>query len=55
MIEHYFNGTDRNTTHIGMLSTAVTDGVSLSKSSVEVVENFGSEKNILGITSDGGG
>ena len=42
-------------THIGMLSTATTDGVSLPLSVIEVVENFGLEAKIVGITSDGGG
>ena len=38
-----------------MPSTTATDGVSLSLSVMEVVENFGLEANIVGITSDGGG
>ena len=46
---------DRNNTHIGMPSTTATDGLSLSKSVMEVVDNFVLEINIVGITSDGGG
>ena len=42
-------------THIGMRSTTDTDGVSLYLSVMEVVDNFGLEANILGITSDCGG
>ena len=42
-------------THIGMPSTTATDGVSLSFSVMEVVENFGLEAKIVGTTSDGGG
>ena len=38
-------------THIGMTSTTATDGVSLSLSVMEVVENFGLEAKIVGITS----
>ena len=38
-----------------MPSTTATDGVSLSLSVMEVVENFGLEAKIVGITSDGGG
>ena len=38
-----------------MPSTTVTDGVSLSLSVMELVENFGLEAKIVGITSDGGG
>ena len=54
LTEHYCNGTDKNTTHISILSTTGTDGVSLSKYLMEVVENFALETNIVGITSDGG-
>ena len=54
MTGQYCTGPDRNTTHIGILSTAGTDDVFLSNSSVEVVENFGSEAKIVGITSDNG-
>ena len=42
-------------THIRMPSTTATDGVSLYLSILEVVENFGLEAKIVGITSDGGG
>ena len=42
-------------THIGMPSTTANYGVYLSLSIMEVVENFGLESNIVGITSDGGG
>ena len=35
--------------------TTATDGVSLSLSVKEVVENFGLEAKIVGVTSDGGG
>ena len=45
---------DKNT-HNGIPSTTATDGVSLSLSVMEVVENLGSEAKIVGITSDGGG
>ena len=37
-----------------MPSTTATDGVSLSLSVMEVVENFGLEAKILRVTSDGG-
>ena len=40
---------------IGMPSTTATDGLSLSLSVLEVVENFGLEAKNVGITSDGGG
>ena len=52
---HYCTGQERKKTHIGMPSTTDTDGVSLSLSVMEVVENFGLEANIVGITSDIGG
>ena len=52
---HYCTGQERKNTHIGMPSTTATDGVSLSLSVMEVVENFGLEAKIVGITSDGGG
>ena len=52
---HYCIGQERKNNHIGMPSTTATDGVSLSLSVIEAVENFGSEEKILGITSDGGG
>ena len=55
MKAHYCTGPDRNNTHIGMLSTTATDGVSLSKSAMEVVDKFGLEKKVVGITSDDGG
>ena len=38
-----------------MPSTTAADGVSLSLSVMEVVDNFGLEANIVGITSDGDG
>ena len=38
-----------------MPSTTATDGISLSLSVMELVENFGLEAKIVGITSDGGG
>ena len=38
-----------------MLSTTATDSVSLYLSVMEVVDNFGWEAKILGITIDGGG
>ena len=38
-----------------MPSTTATDGVSLSLSVMELVDNFGLEANIVGIKSDGGG
>ena len=52
---HYCTIPDRNNTHIGISSTTATDGVSLYKYVMEVVENFGLEENIVGITSDGVG
>ena len=52
---HYCTGPERKNTHIGMTCTTATDGVSLSLSVMEVVENFGLEENIVGIASDGGG
>ena len=55
LTEHYCTGTDKNNTHIGILYTTDTDGVSLSKYVAEVVENFVLEANIVGSTSDGGG
>ena len=55
LIAHYCTGRGRENTHIGIPSTNSTDGVSLSLSVIEVVENFGLEAKILGITSDGGG
>ena len=51
---HYCTGSYRKNTHIGMQSTTATDGVSLSLFVMEVVENFGLEAKIVGITSDGG-
>ena len=51
----YFNGSDINKNFVGMPSTTDNGGVSLSKSVLEVVENFGLEEKILGTTSDGGG
>ena len=53
--EHYCTYPERKSTHIGISSTTATDGVSLYLSIMEVVENFGLEANIMGITSDGGG
>ena len=38
-----------------MPSTTATDGLFLSLYFMEVVENFGLEAKIVGITSDGGG
>ena len=55
LTSHYCTGRERKNNHIGMPSTTATDGVSLSLSVMEVVENFGLEENIVGITSDGGG
>ena len=55
LIVHYCTCSDINNTHIGMTSTTATDGVLLSKYVMEVVENFGLEENIVGVTSDGGG
>ena len=37
---HYCTGPDKNNTHIRILSTTANDGVSLSKSVMEVVDNF---------------
>ena len=51
---HYCTGPDRNNTHIGMPPTTANGGVSLSKSLMEVVENFGFKANIVGFTIDGG-
>ena len=52
---HYCIGQEIKNTHIGIPSTTATDVVSLSLSVMEVVDNFGLEANIVGITSDGGG
>ena len=52
---HYCTSTDINTTHIGMPYTTGADDFFLSKSVADVVDNFGLEADILGITSDGGG
>ena len=52
---HYCTGRERKNTHIGIPSTTDTDGFSLSLSVVEVMDNFGLEANIVGITSNGGG
>ena len=52
---HYCTGPERNNTHIGMPSTSDTHIFSLSFSVMKVVENFGSEAKIVGITSDGDG
>ena len=41
--------------HTRMPSTTANDGVSLSSSVMELVDNFGLEANIVGIKSDGGG
>ena len=38
-----------------MPSNTATDGVSLSLSVMEVVDNFSLEAKVVGITSDGGG
>ena len=38
---HYCTGPDIKKTHIGMLSTTATDGVSLYLSVMEVVDKFG--------------
>ena len=38
-----------------MPSTTATDGVTLSLSVMEMVEDFGLEAKIVGVTSDGGG
>ena len=55
LTSHYCTGTEIKNTHIGMPSATATEGFSLSLSVMEVVDNFGSEANIAGITSDGGG
>ena len=55
MTAHYCIGQEIKNTHIGIPSTTATDVVSLSLSVMEVVDNFGLEANIVGITSDGGG
>ena len=52
---HYCIVQDRKNTHIGMPSTTAPDGVSLSLSVMEVVNNFGLEAKIVGITIDGSG
>ena len=53
-MEHYCICQERKNTHTGMPSTTATDVVSLYFSVMEVVEIFGLEANIVGITSDGG-
>ena len=55
LTEHYCTFTERNNTHIVMPYTTTIDGVYLYLSVMEVVENFGLEAKIVGITSDGGG
>ena len=52
---HYCTVRERENTHIGMPSTTTTDGVALSLSVMEVVENFDLEAKIVGITSGSGG
>ena len=52
---HYCTGPDINNTHIGTTYINAADGVFLSLYVMEVVENFGLESKIVGITSDGGG
>ena len=52
---HYCTGRERKNTNIGMPSATAADGVSLYLSVIEMVEYFGLEANILGITSGGGG
>ena len=54
LISHYCTGPNINNTHIGMPYTSSTDIFSLSKSVMEVMENFGLEAKIVGSTSDGG-
>ena len=54
LMAHYCTSPEINITRIGMPSNTATDGVCLSLSVMEVVENFGLETNIVGITSDGG-
>ena len=54
-MEHYFTVPEIKKTNIGVPSTTATDGVSQSLSIMEVVETFGLEAKIMGITSDGGG
>ena len=49
-----YRSVEKNT-HIGMPSTTATDGGSLYSAVMEVVDNFGLEGKIVGITSDGGG
>ena len=52
---HYCTGQERENNHIGMPYTTATDGVSLSLSVMELVDNFGLGEKIVGITSDGCG
>ena len=54
MTSHYCTGTEIKNTHIGMPSNTATDGASLYLYVMEVVEKFGLEGGIMGITSDGG-
>ena len=54
MTAHYCTGTEEKN-HIGVSSTTATNGVSMSLSVMEVVENFGFEAKIVGLKSDGGG
>ena len=51
---HYCKCPERNNTIIGIPSTTDTDGVSMSLSVMEVVDNFGLDSKIVGIKSDGG-
>ena len=52
---HSCTDPERKNTKIGMPCTTSTDGVSLSLSTMEVVEKLSLEKKIEGITSGGGG
>ena len=51
LTEHYYTGPDINSTHVGILSINLTDGVSQSKPIMEVVEKCGLEEKIVGIIS----
>ena len=55
MTTHYYTSTNRNNTHIGMLSTTASDYFSVSKYVAEVVENLGLEAKIVGDMSGCGG
>ena len=55
LMAHSCTVPDRNNSHIGMVYTTNTDDVSLSKSVMEVMDNFVLEESIVWIISDDDG